>query len=478
MTRASAALLLLGLAACTSGPDYQRPEVALPSAYRSSGTLPVGVTVMDAADTRWWQAFGDPGLDRLVDDALAGNRDLRQAVYRLQEFEARLQAVGADRYPTVQAGAGASRERMSERLPVPLPLGVAPTNNRFALGLQARWEADLWGKLRRADEAATAELLAAEESRRAIVLKLVADLTEGYARLLRLDAQRDQLRRLRDLRQEQVTLLEGMREIGSVTDYAVESARAVVAELEGGLAQRERAIAEAENALNLLAARSPGPVPRQRSLGDVDLPAVPPGLPSALLERRPDVRRAEQDLVAANARIGVAKSQFLPSISLTGALGGASTALSDMTLRSANTASLGVGVLATLFDFGRIEGEVKVAESRQRQLAEAYAGAAAQALREVEDALVARTRNDEREAADDRRLQALAKVRAIVEVRLDGGAATQLDLIEADAALQSARIARAESRYEGIAASIALYKALGGGWIDLASPTPLARTLP
>lgn len=475
MRRAALALLPAVLAACTSGPDYQRPDVALPAAFRST-VLPVGVTALDAADTRWWQAFDDPALDRLVDDALAGNRDLRQAVARLQEFEARLQVVGADRYPTLQATAGAARERLSERQAVPLPLGVAPTNNRFAVGLQARWEADLWGRLRRADEAATAELLAAEESRRAVVLKLVADLTEGYARLLRLDAQREQLRQLRALRLEQVALLERMRDLGSVTDYAVAAAQALVAELDGGLAQRDRAIAETENALNLLAARPPGPIPRQRGLAELSLPAVPPGLPSALLERRPDLRRAEQELVAANARIGVAKSQFLPSISLTGALGSASASLSNMSLRSANTASLGAGVLATLFDFGRIEGEVKVAESRQRQLAEAYAGAAAQALREVEDALVARARNDERESADDRRLQALAKVLAVVELRLKGGAATQLDLIEAEADLRSARIARAESRYEGIAASIALYKALGGGWIDLAAATPLTAT--
>lgn len=475
MRRAGIACLALLIAACASGPDYQRPSMAWPAAYRGADGAAGAV---DPSDTRWWKSFNDPALDALVDDALAGNHDLRQAVLRLQEYEARLQVAGAERYPTLQAAAGASRERMSERLAVPLPLGVAPTNDRFAVGLQARWEIDLWGKLRRADEAATADLLAAEESRRAVVLKLVGDLTEGYARLLRLDAQRDQLLALRRLRQEHVALLEQMREIGSVTDFAVESARAAVAELEGEIAQRERAIAETENALNLLAARPPGPVDRQRGLNDVALPAVPAGLPSALLERRPDLRRAEQELIAANARIGVAKAQFLPAISLTGALGAASASLSNLSLRSANTGSVGVGLLATLFDFGRTEGEVKVAESRQRQLAEAYAGAAAQALREVDDALAARRRSAEREGADERRLQALANALAVVRVRLDGGAATQLELIEADAELQAARITRAESRYEGIAASIALYKALGGGWIDLAAPPAQTAATP
>lgn len=476
MKRTAPALALAALlSACASGPDYQRPPVALPAAFQAvPAAAPAPSAAADPADTLWWKAFGDPALDALVSAAIEGNRDLRVAVARIQEYQGRAKAVGAERYPTLNGRVGAGRERMSERRAVPLPLGVSPLNNEFATGLEASWELDLWGKLKRGDEAALADLLAAEEARRAVVMMLIADVTSGYARLLLLDAEVDLLQQQVKQREQQIALQEKMLAGGSATEIAIERTRAEISQLKSTIAQRRRALAETENALSQLAGRAPGPVPRGRRLAELQPPGVPGGLPSDLLERRPDVRRAEQELVAANARIGVAKAQFLPTISLTGTLGAASTALSDLTLRSANTYGLGVGLLGMLFDFGRVEGNVQAAEARRLQLAEAYAAAAGQALREVEDALAARQRNAEREQADQERVATLERIVALQRKRADGGLATELDVLAADIETKQAALVREQSRHDGIALSIALFKAMGGGWIDLAAPPPRA----
>lgn len=456
---------------CASGPDYERPAVDLPSAFsRPVATLPAGEA--DPADRRWWQSFGDPALEALIETAVAGNRNLRVAVARLQEYQARAESVSAERYPTLGYRAGAGRERMSERRAIPLPLGVSPTNNQFEAGLVARWELDLWGRLKRADEVALAELLSAEESRRAVVMTLVADVASGYVQLLRLDAELAALDRMAALREAQIELQTRMVAGGAATELAVDRTRALLAFNRGVAARVQRARDETENALNFLAGRPSGPIARERTLDQLQPPGVPGGLPSDLLSRRPDVRRAEQDLIAANARIGVVRSRFLPSISLTAALGGASTSLSDLTLRSANTGLLGLELLGTLFDFGRLEGEVKVAEAQRLQLAEAYAAAAAQALREVEDALVARARTAEREKADLARTEALQRVAALQRTRLEGGSATALDVLAADLEASEAAMDGLQARHDGVAASIALFKAMGGGWIDLAAPMP------
>lgn len=468
---ATAALAML--AGCASGPDYERPAVPMPATFSAAkATLPAGEA--DPADRRWWQAFGDPALDALIEAAVAGNRNLRVAVARVQEYEARAGTVAADRYPTLGYRAGAGRERMSEQRAIPLPLGVSPTNNQFEGGLSARWELDLWGRLKRADEAAMAELLSAEEARRGVVLTLVTDVATGYATLLRLDAELAALDAQATLHNEKLRLQALMVAGGSATELAVERTRADLAFNRAIASRVLRARDETENALNFLAGRPAGPIPRGRTLAELQPPGVPGGLPSDLLQRRPDVRQAEQDLIAANARIGIVKSRFLPSISLTAAFGAASASLSNLTLRSANTGLLGVELLGTLFDFGRLEGEVKVVEAQRLQLAEAYAAAAAQALREVEDALVAGSRSAERSSADQRRVQALQRVAALQRARESGGSATALDVLGADLEAGEAAMDALQARHDGIAASIALFKAMGGGWIDLAVPAPQA----
>lgn len=461
------------LAGCASGPEYERPAIAMPSAFTTPrAPLPTGEA--DPSDRRWWQSFGDPALDALVEAAVSGNRNLRVAVARLQEYEARAGAVAAERYPSLGYRAGAGRERMSERRAVPLPLGVSPTNNQFEGGLVAKWELDLWGRLKRADEVAVAELLSAEEARRGVVLTLVTDVATGYATLLRLDAELAALDGQAALHNEKLRLQTLMVAGGSATELALERTKADLAFNRATAVRVLRARDETENALNFLAGRPSGPIPRARTLADLQPPGVPGGLPSDLLQRRPDLRQAEQNLIAANARIGIVKSRFLPSISLTAAFGAASTSLSDLTLRSANTGLLGIELLGTLFDFGRLEGEVKVVEAQRLQLAEAYAAAAAQALREVEDALVAGARSAERSQAEQRRVASLQRVAALQRARESGGSATALDVLGADLEAGQAAMDALQARHDGIAASIALYKAMGGGWIDLAAPAPQA----
>lgn len=456
---ALAPVLLALLAGCTTGPDYKRPELVLAADWR---TPPADAA--DLANTEWWQGFGDEHLARLIDAAIDANKDLRIAAYRIDEYSARLKVSQAGSLPTVGYGANATRELRSQERPNGLRPGQSPTLSNFEIGGSFSWELDLWGRLRRSDEAALADLLATQEARRGLMLTVVADVAGAYVKLLELDRQLAIAQQKLALRREAVKLMDAKREGGSATRLDVENLRALAETQAAELPAIRRDIATTELALSALLGRDAGPIERRR-LDELKLPQLPAGVPADILTRRPDVASAEQALVAANARIGVARTGYFPTLSLTAALGLAADDLRWLFAETARTANIGSALAGTLFDGGRVEGDVKQAEARRGQAEQQFLKAVQTALLEVEDALSARARAGEREAAIGERLKALQNVQQLTLARQTGGQTGKLEVYDAELNLQDAQAAQAQGRRDTLLALVSVYKAMGGGWM-------------
>lgn len=455
----AALLAALSVGCATVGPDYKRPAATLPSAWRAPQ-----VDAADIVNTTWWDAFGDPDLTRLVGQAIDANKDLLIASYRVEQLAAKLDVSRAEGSPRVGYNATRERVRRSEEQPALLAFGREPSYNNYAVNLTLSWEIDIWGRLARANESARAEMLSSEEARRAVMLNVVTGVADLYVQLLSLDRQLDLARQSLSNRQAAAALLDARYKGGSATLIDATRAQALVDELQATLPPIERDIALAENALTALLGQNPGPVAR-RSIDALKLPPVPQGIPSDVLDRRPDVVAAEQTLIAANARIGVAKGQYFPTISLTSALGLGSDQLRWLMSRTARTGELGASLMGTLFDGGRIDGDVRAAEAEHKQMAETYLKAIQNALREVDDALVSRSRSAEQVAALGQRLKTLEEVLRLVRQRFEGGQSTRTDVLEAERQVLNARDAQAQGVRDQYAAVVAIYKAMGGGWM-------------
>jgi multidrug efflux system outer membrane protein len=466
------------LAACTLGPDYKRPELPLPTSYRSgqpvaaaasSASAPGGAVVSaqaaaDLTNTAWWQAFGDADLTALVNAALESNRDLRIAAYRVQEYDARLQVSAADAYPHAQYSLSGERKKRSQEEPELLRPGTPPNYNEFSVGMNFGWEVDVWGRIKRANEAARAELLSTEEARRAVMLTVVTDVANGYVQLLGLDQQLAIARRTLKNRQDAVDLLTKKYQGGSATKLSVSQAQALVDEVSATIPDLERQITFAENALCALLGRNPGPIPR-RSIEQLSLPAVPAGVPSDVLTRRPDVQQAEQTLVAANARIGVAKAEFFPTISLTGALGLASDDLRWLLAKTARTGEITRSITGPLFDGGKASGDLREAEAIHNEMVETYLKSIQTALQEVDNALVYTSKARERLDALSRQVGSREDVRKLAQLRFEGGESTYLEVLDAERELYAAQNLQAEGKRDEYLALVSVYKAMGGGWM-------------
>jgi multidrug efflux system outer membrane protein len=459
-TTLAVALAAASLSACmTVGPDYQRPEVVMPSEWRSA--------VVDSAEvtnTAWWEAFGDSELNELIRQALESNRDLRVALYRIEEFGARLQISQSADKPQVDYGFTGARIRRSQEQPNQFLLSTEPEFNSFALGLTASWEIDLWGRVRRSNEAARADLMGTEANQRAVMLSTVTAVATAYVQLLGLDRELAIAQETLKNRRELLMLLEGRRSGGSATQIQVENARADVDLAAAGLPDIERRIAAAENALSGLVGRGPGPIQR-RGLDTLASPKVPAGLPSDLLARRPDVLAAEEALIAANARIGVAKAQYFPTISITGALGLASDQLRWLLSDTARYGDFTRGLAGPLFSAGRIEGDVRANEALRKQMAETYLKSVQTGLQEVDDSLVYRSKASEQVDAHGRRVKTLQEVVRLSRLRYDGGQITLLDVLDAERRVIEAQGLESLSRRDQFIALISIYKAMGGGWM-------------
>ncbi len=453
-------LLTLALAGCMVGPDYQRPEVDTPAAWRFEE-----VEAHEVTNTLWWEQFGDPVLNDLIRTAVQENKDLRIATARVEEFLGRLGVTRADLYPQVGAEAAAGREGRSGVAPFTAGSGRNPTSDFYQTFLSASWEIDLWGRIRRASEAARADLLSQEEGRRTVILTLVSSVATSYINLCNLDRQLEISNETARSRGETLALFELRFEGGVISELELSQVRSEYQAALATIPQLEQLIAWQENALSVLLGRNPDAIPRGRSLGELELPAVPAGLPSDLLVQRPDVRQAEQNLVAANARIGLARAAYLPAISLTGVLGTVSAELSDLFSGDSKAWNYAVPLSLPIFTAGRIKSEVRVAEAVQRQALAAYEQALQNAFREVEDALVGQNRTREEVAVLAQQVEALRSYAELARLRYDEGYASYIEVLDAERSLFDVELSYERSRSALLQASVELYKALGGGWV-------------
>jgi len=465
----SLALVLL-LAGCTVGPNYARPDVPAAQAWRTPAE-----TASSLGDLAWWQVFGDDTLQGLIRTALEENKDVRLAVARVLEARAQAGVARANQFPRLDGNSSYQRQRVSTVSTMPLPPAVDPEQEVFRSTLDLSFELDLWGRLRRATEAARADLLASEETRRGVIVTLVGDVAQAYFDLLELDRELDIARQTLDSRRESLRIVRLRFDNGITSELDLRRAEGEVASASAQVPDLERRVAETENRLSVLLGRNPGPIARGGRLTEqAVLPEVPAGLPSALLERRPDLRQAEQRLVAANARIGEAKAAYFPQVNLTGAFGVESVALSDLFTGPARVWRFGPRITIPIFNAGKITNQVRTAEARTEQALVQYQQSVQQAFREVEDALVGHRKI--REIRPDREALVAANRRSlqIADLRYRDGLSTYLDVLDAQRQLFSSEIELARTTRDQLTAVVQLYKALGGGWTR-GEPSAAAR---
>ena len=448
------------LSGCALGPDYKRPAVARPETFRGQATAEAA----SLADVPWWEAFQDPILKGLIQDALGSNYDVRIAAARVQEARANLGVARSDYFPSLDYGVGASRARM-----LPGVLGgvgaQAPASDLYSATMSMSWELDIWGRIRRSNEAARATLLSTEDARRGVWLTLVSDLAQAYFQLLALDVQLQIARDSTRAYQGTYDLFLDRLNHGIASKLETSRALGALGVAQATIPQLERDIVARENQISILLGKAPGPIPRGQPMYQQPVvPAVPAGLPSALLERRPDLRQAEQQLVAANARIGVAKAEFFPKLSLTSLFGTASPEVSALTGGTATIWAVAGMFSGPLFNAGRTRGIYRASIAQWEQVRLQYEQAVLIALREVSDALTALAKLTDAEAGQDTAVRALADAVDHATDRYRQGLASYYEVLEAQQQLYPAQITLAQIRQDRLLAYVRLYKALGGGW--------------
>jgi multidrug efflux system outer membrane protein len=455
------------------GPDYVRPVVDSPVDWRVDYAA-----AAEVANTRWWQQFDDPILNQLIDTALRENKDVRIAAARVEEFAARLDISRSGFYPQIGYGGQASRNQASRKAFGGVPSGSDRTYNDYSATLNADWEIDLWGRIRRATQASRAELLAQEENRRTVILSLVSTVANTYVTLRRFDRQLEVSQETLATRAEALRLFEIKFRGGVISELELAQVKVEYEQAAAAIPPIEERIAITENALSVLLGHNPGDIPRGKSIDALLLPPVPAGAPSSLLANRPDIRAAEQNLVAANARIGVARAQYFPTISLTGLFGYASEELDNLLQGSANVWSLGAGALGPIFTGGAIAGQVRASEAVQRQALTAYLQTVQAAFRDVDDALVSVQKSRERLAAEGRRVEALGDYARLAKLRYDEGYASYIEVLDAQRSLFDAELQYVSVRSDVYTSLVNTYKAMGGGWVAQAQATADATDFP
>lgn len=456
-------LLAFFLGGCMIGPDYKRPAVDTPQNWRIEER-----EARDLANTSWWEQLSDPVLNDLVAAALRENKDLLIAAARVEEFAGRYGFVRADLYPQAGASAGYDRQRITESGANPLPAAYRSTYDTYQATLNASWEIDIWGRVRRSTEAARADLIASEEGRRAVILSLVSAVAASYVNLRDLDRQLEIARHTAKVRGESYEIFKLRFEGGIISELELVQIKSQYDEALATIPQFEKAIAQQENGLCVLLGRNPGPIPRGKTIDQLTLPVVPAGLPSVLLERRPDIRQAEQNLIAANAVIGVAKAAYFPTISLTGFFGYASADLSDLFKGSSKVWQYSAPVTMPIFTAGKIAGQVKAAEAAQQQALIGYQQAVQTAFREVDDSLVDQARTREQLTAQAAQVESLKKYYELALLRYDNGYTSYIEVLDAERSLFNVQLSYTQNQGVLFQALISLYKSMGGGWVDTA----------
>ena len=466
---ALAGALLAG--GCTLGPDYVRPPVDAPAAFRFAPKEQA-----DTANLAWWTRFGDPVLDALIDEALANNRNVQVAVANVDQAAGVFTQVRSPLFPQLGYGASAARERASEagRSPLVNDL-VANPQNAYQAALSVTWELDLWGRIRRQSEAARANLLATDEARRGVILSVVGSVAGNYLQLRGLDAQLEVAKKTLGAYAESVKLFTLQFRYGQVSQMNVAQAQSQYETAAAQIPQIESQIAQVENGLSILLGRNPGPIERGKTIDQLVVPLIPADLPSALLQRRPDILQAEQNLVAANANVGATRALYYPSVSITGLLGSVSTAFSSLFTGPASAGLIAAGVSGPIFTFGGIEGQVSSAEAQNRQALLLYQQTILNAFRETNDALTGSQKKIEEVALQGKRVDALREFARLSKLRFDKGVAAYLDVLVAENELFAAELAGVRLLADRYTQLVSVYQAMGGGWVDIAAsatPTP------
>ena len=456
---------LLPLLACTSlvaclGEPYQRPEMEVPAGFRISVEQ-----TPQADDRQWWQGFGDTVLDGLVEEALRSNEDLRIAAARVDEFHGAMMQVRAGLVPGVGYSVQSGQQQPSRAVPP----GSDATVNSVSGGFTAGWEIDVWGRIRNLTAASVADWQASEADRRAAVLSVVGATVTGYLVLLSLDEQLATAHSTLESRAKALAVFEKRHKGGVVSGVEVAQAQSAYEVAAASIPLLEQQIEQQENALSVLLGRTPGPIQRGRKLEQLGTPAIPAGLPSDVLTWRPDVVAAEQQLVAANARVSAARALYFPTISLTGFLGSASTSLGELFSSGTDTWNYVGAAAGPIFQGGANVGANQVADARKAQLVANYRNVVRRAFADVDDALVATVKTTERTKAQEAQVDALIRYSTLSRKRYDGGYTSYLEVLDAETSLFNAELLSSQGERDRLLAHVDLYRALGGGWVDAAA---------
>ena len=471
--RLLATLLAVCLAGCTVGPDYQRPTVVSPDAWRMDYPK-----ATDVANTKWWEQFGDPVLNELVETALRENLDIQIAAARVDQFIGALTSTRSQLFPQIGYGADASRIRASAVGQPPLPPGADPYFSLYQGSLGASWQLDLFGRVRRLTEAAQAQVYASEQAQHGVVLSLVTSIATSYILLRALDRQLQIAQSTANNFTATARLFELRFKSGIVAKTEVMQIRSQQQQALAAIPAFEQAIAAQENLISILLGRNPGPIARGKTIDQLVAPQIPADLPSTLLQRRPDILQAEQNLVAANANIGAARALYYPNISLTALLGTVSTVFSSLLSDPASTSLLAVGITGPIFTFGGIEGQVASAEAQTRQALLVYRLTILGAFRETNDALTGSQKKISEVAFQEERVLALREFARLSTLRFDKGVSGYLEVLVAENELFAAELAAVRLLADRYIQLINVYQAMGGGWVDIAvsiAPGPQGR---
>jgi multidrug efflux system outer membrane protein len=459
---AAIALLSLAFTGCTVGPRYKRPPVDVPTAHRGIDQEDPGQTgAASLADQKWWELFQDKELQQLIHTALEQNYDVRIAATRILEAQAQLGIIRSNQFPQVNAGSTTA----IQRIPAQASLPVATNGSATQLSVSAAWELDFWGKFRRATEAARANLLASEWAKQQVISTLISNVATAYFQLRELDLELEISRETLTSRRDSLKLTQLLADHGATSMLDVRQAEQLVYTAAEQVPDLERRIQQQENLISTLLGKNPGPVTRGLKLTEQPhIPQVPAGLPSALLERRPDIREAEEQLVAANAQIGVAKAAYFPQITLTGDAGYQSAAITNLFNGPGGFFSLAGALTQPLFAGGKISSGVKLTEAQKEEAVLTYKQTIQQAFQDVSDSLIGYEKDQEFRQQQQLLTNAAGDAAHLSDVRYKGGATSYLEVLTNQTNYFSAQLNLAQAQLNELNALVQLYRALGGGW--------------
>ena len=464
------------LAGCTVGPNYVRPTVDTPPGWRIDYPK-----AADVANLKWWEQFGDPVLNQLVETALRDNRDLLVAAARVDQFIGALTTTGSQLYPQLGYGADASRRRTSEVAFPPLSPALSPYFSLYNVSLGAAWQTDLFGRVRRQTEAAQAQVYASEQGQRGVVLTLVAGVATSYIVLRSLDRQLEIAQATARNFEGTLRIFELRYKAGMISMTELSQIRSQTQQARAAIPQFQQAVATQENLLSILLGSNPGPIPRGRTIDQLAAPQIPGDLPATVLLRRPDILGAEQNLVAANANIGAARALYYPNLSLQAALGTTAAATGALFSGPAAVGLLGASLAGPIFTFGGIEGQVAAAEAGERAALAVYQQTILNALRETNDALSGSQKRAEEFKLQRERVVALREFARLSKARFDKGVSGYLEVLVAENELFAAELASVSLQASSYAQIVNVYQAMGGGWVDIAAgmaPKPQGQPSP